>query len=323
MQKELMPLIIPSGSSGRSALCAYRASPPNRLDGMPPQVPPKSPRTESRASPRPKQVAHSASSSTSTIHSVNSSATSVSSMSGKASPQLSHHVYRTASPAYQRDGLNKGEGQSSGVPRKNPDRSGAHTPLGEPSLLAQPHISHIVGAYQDRIGRQTPPLVESSSVHREISNNPEKTGPLGLRTNPDQSGSSSRERKPEDRVKEIVRVGHVACAKPLWHHRGASEASVLNRGRPMTRGDTPLVQKLNKTALRGPPLREAKSALPTGFRVNEVSSKFLDSDLKVLKQQADERITTFEVLSIKDVSNLSKVISCSGNLRTLLNQIRS
>jgi hypothetical protein len=315
-----MPLIIPSGSSGRSALGAYRTS-PNRLDGTPPQVPPKSPRTESRASSRPKRMAHSASSSTSTLHSVNSSATSASSISGKASPQLSHHTHRTASPPHQRDGLRKREGRSSGLPSKNPDRFGGPTPLGEGSRLAQPHIPHTVGAYQDRISRQTPPLTESSSIYREILNNPEQIAPLRLRTNLDQTEGSSRERNYDDRVNGGGILGYAACETPLWHQRGTSEASVLNRGRPMTRGDTSLVQKLNKTALRGPPLSEAKSAVPTGFRVNEVSSKFLDSDLRILKQQADERIKTYEVLAVKDVANLSKVSSRSGDSRTSLIQL--
>ena len=71
--KELKPLIIPVGAGSQ---VRDEVSSAHSIDGMiaiPPEVPPKSPRTESRASPRIKKPPHSANSSISTVNSVASS----------------------------------------------------------------------------------------------------------------------------------------------------------------------------------------------------------------------------------------------------------
>ncbi len=320
MQKELLPLMIPAYSPVQSAQCAYRKSPSIEVDETPPQVPPKSPRTESRASPRPKQIAHSASSSTSTLHSMSSSATSVSSVSGKASPQNPHHPYRAGSPVPQRSGPIHGEGQSPGLSVRSLDRFGRYTPPCSPLGRPRP-----VGTSmrQDRAGSRTPPLVRSSSSDPETLTESEQYSTLGWTANPNRMGSSGRERKREEAVKEEIVVGQVTSGKLIWHQRGASEASILDPYRSTTRGDSFLVRKLSKAALRGPSLSEDRSWLPTGFPVKQVSGKLLDSDLKLLKEQADERIKGFEVLSVQDVSNLSKVSSCSGGSETSMTGPRS
>lgn len=320
MQKELMPLIIPSVSPSRSIVSEERTAIPDGKDETPPTVPPKSPRTESRASPRPKQMAHSASSSTSTLHSMSSQATSVSSVSGKSSPQPFHNLHRAGSPASQRGGLYDSEGQSSGVSPRNRDRYGRDTPPRAESPLVQPSISHPTGAlaHQDGIGRQTPPLVRSFSSDKAISTSSDQKATLGLKMKLDRVGSTLRAQKPEELTKEKITFGHVASGKPLWHQRGSSEASVLHRGRPGVREEAPVVQKPSRTALKGPSLSEEKTVLPTGFKVKEVSGKLLESDLKVLKAQADEQVMNFEVLSVKDVSNLSKVCEFRGSPWTSL-----
>lgn len=304
MQKELMPLIIPSGSPARSVVCEYRTARPDGQDETPPQVPPKSPRTESRASPRPKQMAHSASSSTSTLHSISSSATSVSSASGKCSPLPFHNPHRAGTPLLQRCGLTNGEGQSSGVPSRNLDRFGRHTP----PRAESPHTTIGASVHEDCIGRQMPPLVRSLSSDPELLRSKEHNATLASRPNLDRTGASWRAQKREEPVQENhISFGHVTSGKPLWHQRGNSEASGLNRVRSTINTDTPVAQRFNRTALKGPSLSEEKTVLPRGFRVKEVSGKLHGSDLKVLKEQADEQVMTFEVLSVKDVSNLSKV----------------
>ena len=312
MQKELMPLIIPSVSPARSVACAYGMVGPDGQDEIPPQVPPKSPRTESRASPRPKQMAHSASSSTSTLHSISSTATSISSVSGKSSPQPSQGVRhvgsragsRAGSPLPQRSGLTNGEVQPSGVSLQYQDRLDESSP----PRAESPHT--ITGAlvHQDGIGRQTPPLVRSLSSDPELVRSNEHRVPLASRPNLDRVGSSWMDLKREEPIKETkIILGQVASGKPLWHQRGNSEASALNRVRSTTKTDIPVVQKLNRTALKGPKLSEEKTVLPTGFKVQGISGKLRDSELKELKKQADEQVMNFEVLSMKDVSDLSKV----------------
>lgn len=320
MQKELMPLIIPSGSPARSVICEHRTARPDEQGEIPPQVPPKSPRTESRASPRPKQMAHSASSSTSTLHSISSSATSLSSVSAKCSAQPSQGVHqagsqtgsqvgsraasRAASPLPQRGGLTNGEGQPSGALLKYQDRFGRHTP----PRAESPHTFTGAFVHQDGIGRQTPPLVRSLSSDPELLRSNKHHVTLASRPKLDRVGSSWMDLKREEPVKENkINLGHVASAKPLWHQRGNSEASALNRVRSTTKADSPAVHKLSRTELKGPTLSEEKTVLPTGFRVKEVLGKLRNSDLKELKKQADEQVMTFEILSVKDVSNLSKV----------------
>ena len=68
--EELSPLVIPLNIQSQGTIDIWTAFSSERIDDAPPQVPPKSPRTESRASPRSKKLPHSASSSTSTTYSV-------------------------------------------------------------------------------------------------------------------------------------------------------------------------------------------------------------------------------------------------------------
>lgn len=282
---------------------------PDGQDETPPEVPPKSPRTESRASPRPKQTAHSASSSTSTLHSLSSCATSVSSVSGKSSPQPFQHSHRSESPVPSRCGRNLSDGQSSGLSPKigelleRKPLPRAESPLIPPSASPTPRAS----VYQEELQGQTQSMAQSSPRDREVVPNSNRNITHRSQASRGQIESPLRASRREKLVTANLSSAHGASGHPLWHQRGVSEASGLNRGRSVVRGDTPVVQILNRTALRAPSLSEEKCTLPTGFRVAEISGKLLDSDFKVLKKQADERITAFEVLSVKDVSSLSKV----------------
>lgn len=314
MQKELMPLIIPSGSPVRNVVSEHGTVRPDGKDETPPRVPPKSPGTESRASPRPKKTAHSASSSTSTLHSTSSSATSLSNVSGKCSPQSCHSVHqagsRAGSPLLHQNSLTSGEGRSSSSLLKHPDRFGKRTP----PRAESPHAITGVFVRQDGVGKQKPPLIRSLSNDPKLLNSKEHHAPLISRPILDRAGSSWMDLKREEPVKEIF-FGHAASSKPLWHQRGHSETSTLNYVRSTTKADVSAVQRLDRTALKGPTLSEEKTALPTGFRVREVSGKLSGKDLKELKEKADEQIMTFEVLLVKDVLNLSRVRAWLGGSR--------
>ena len=78
----------------------------------------------------------------------------------------------------------------------------------------------------------------------------------------------------------------------------------------MGRGETTLLQTLGKPAFWGPPLGE-EAELPTGFRVRAIAGQMSDSQMKTLKQEADDRLDAFEVLSLRHVSDLSKVMVIS------------
>ncbi|KAL9030718.1 MAG: hypothetical protein Q9196_001190 [Gyalolechia fulgens] len=98
--KALAPLIIPPISPKDQKPVQFMSSESSeRRLALPPRVPPKSPRTESKASPRPENNQHSAHSrSVSTSHSATSSATSLSNLSGRASPRFWSGQRRTDSP---------------------------------------------------------------------------------------------------------------------------------------------------------------------------------------------------------------------------------
>lgn len=102
MTRDLAPLIIPSVSPrDQNPDQALSLESNAEKLALPPRVPPKSPRTESRASPRPGKYQHSPHSSDSTIHSATSSATSLSNLSGRASPRFLSGQRRTNSPVGQ------------------------------------------------------------------------------------------------------------------------------------------------------------------------------------------------------------------------------
>lgn len=96
------------------------------------------------------------------------------------------------------------------------------------------------------------------------------------------------------------------CATPLRHQRFASEASALPRGR-LIRKDSLAFRNHSKTSLRSPSSGKREADLPTGFKAAEAPRQVAEVELRSLRQQADERVSHFEVLQAKDVAMLSKV----------------
>lgn len=102
MARELTPLIIPSASPKDQRLKQSESSEgAGGYGALPPRVPPKSPRTESRASPRVGIAQHAAPKSASTSYSSASSATSSNNVTGRASPRLLNSLRRRESPINQ------------------------------------------------------------------------------------------------------------------------------------------------------------------------------------------------------------------------------
>lgn len=93
-----------------------------------------------------------------------------------------------------------------------------------------------------------------------------------------------------------------------WHaQRRILEPSVIDNGRPIQRGDTPLMHNLSKLMIRRSSLTSKETAMPTGTKVREASDNLPSTDLSILRQLANESVEGFEVLSMEDLSNLSKV----------------
>ena len=93
------------------------------------------------------------------------------------------------------------------------------------------------------------------------------------------------------------------------HQRGASETSILNRGRPTKRGDLSLKRTASST-LRSLSDGCETISLPEGFKPSDVSEVITIQEMRLLKENAEDQATEFEILHHKDVQMLSKV--CLG-----------
>ncbi len=239
--QELTPLVIPLSAQFQETISASTPLSQRKIDEVPPQVPPKSPRTESRASPRSKKPPHSASRSTSKTYSVASPSSAINTATGR--------LYRAQD-------------------------SNSSLNLLQTSSAEDPAVPMIPWAQK--------PEVETSPSQQK------NEYPLPVR-------STSTKGPPS------------AIKAHLWHHRGISEASVIDRGRPMKRGDTSLIRSLSKPMLRSPSVGEGSLDIPSGFKATEAPCKVPDEESRYLKKQADEQAEEFKVLPIEQVLKLSKV----------------
>lgn len=288
LQKDLARLVIASSTGSEQPIQACRDKRSDEHDDKPPQVPPKSPRTRSRASPRLRRLPHSATSSTSTIYSNTSAATSTSSLAGRTSPKPKPTPPRVESPFSQNGGLDDIKEQDSVGSRSSPSRQ--HTPPRVESPRSQPG---------DRIKKeQDAPIVLGA----------------GLKI-----GRKSGHEKRIDPAEERIPIEHGLGISKMWYQRENSEPSVIDRARPMRRGDTSLMHSLSKPMLRSTFYKGEDVEIPTGFNAREASNNVTKADLKILKQQADERVENFEMLSLKDESDLSKVYLILGQFKNAHN----
>ena len=233
--EELAPLMIPTDYQLQEPVGVGARTSSETIDDKPPQVPPKSPRTESRASPRSKKALHSANSSTSTTYSVTSPSLAINVVTGRLYTAM----------------------------ESNSSLSLLQTPNGEKS--------------EDPTSPWVGPL-----------SHPKNEYPLPVRS------TSTTRPPPTDQF-------------DMWHQTGISESSVIDRGRPMKRGDTSLIRSLSKPMLRSPSLKKGIVEIPNGFKAIEAPHKIAAAESRYLKRQADEQVKDFRVLPIKQVSKLSKV----------------
>lgn len=276
LQKDLARLVISSSTRPEQPIQACRETRSDEHDDKPPRVPPKSPRTKSRASPRPRRLPHSATSSTSTIYSNTSAATSTSSLVGRTSPKSKPTPPRVESPFSLNGGLDEIKEQDSVGCRSSPSRR--HAPSRVEGPRSQPC---------DQIKEeQDAPIVPGAGP---------KIGRI--------FGLEKRIEPAEERItmEHGLGISKMSC------QRENSEPSVIDRARPMRRGDTSLMHSVSKPMLRSTFYTGDDREIPTGFNAREASNNITKADLRILKQQADERAENFEMLSLKDKSDLSKV----------------
>ena len=241
LREELTPLVIPLSTQLAEAIDIWVTSGVEQSDDVPPQVPPKSPRTESRASPRSRKSPQFASSSTSTSYSLNSPSSATDTRAGQ---------------------LYMAQDSNSSL-----------------SLLQTPSA--------DKPRAPSAPWAQTAP-EKSLQSQPKNEYPLPVR-------STSTKGPP------------LAVKAQLWHQRGTSEPSVIDRGRPMKRGDTSLIRSLSKPLLKNPSLHRGYSDIPGGFKATEAPCRVPDAESRYLKKQANEQVEEFKVLSLKQISKLTKV----------------
>lgn len=246
-----------------------------------PQVPPKSPRTVKRAFPRPKRKPlHSATSSVSTACSTSSAETSVSSKSSMSVPtSVKEPVSKAASDSIK-------------------------------MISAEPSPCLYDG------GRPTPPHI---ATPRSLPCNPRSDGqdiwnaPLKLAESSWYRESFVSTDEASDSKEDGGGIGSLQ-----WHaQRGVLEPSVIDIRRPIQSGGTSLLHNSSKASIRRLSLTYGETAIPKRTKVQESSANLPIKDLSVLRQLANERVEGFRVLSMEDLSNLSKVCITIPLLRNI------
>ena len=271
MPKELKPLIIPRVAGSKAIIETLRPDTFNDLSTIPPEVPPKSPRTESRASPRMKKTPHSANSSVSTIHSAASTA-SGHGVKDNWSPRPLQASSRNASPSSHLRGLE--------IVCKTPPSARSEI---SPSRLRD----------YDRAASRTP-ATSWTNVGRSQSPSPPST---------------PASRKPSRSPTRFKFETEVATLDPSsYRQRGQSEPLFPNEAQrtSLRRGDTTSIHGLIRTIANGTMQYKNNFDMPIGFKASDATSRVPEAEAKALKSQADRHVERFEVLQVKDVSMLSQ-----------------
>lgn len=277
---------VTSGAEWRESFKTNKPTPSCEQLGKPPQVPPKSPKTACEASPpvppksprtvkrvfpRPKRKPlHSATSSVSTACSTSSAETSVSSKSSMCVPvSIEGPISKAAS----------------GSIKKNPAEplpclydGGRHTPPHKATPKRLPCNSR--SNEQDL--SIAPLTLAESSWYRESF------------VSTDESPESKKDKGGVDSLH-----GHA--------QRRVLENPVIDNGRPIQSGGFSLMNNLSKLTIQRPFLSSEETAIPKGTKEQEATDNLPITDLSILTQLSNQRVEGFRVLSMEDLSNLSKV----------------
>lgn len=286
---------ITSGAEWRTSFKAYSPAPSAEQDNKPPQVPPKSPKTGCRASPqvppksprtvkrafpRPKRKPlHSATGSVSTACSTSSVETSVSSKSSSCAPiSVEGPVSKAASDSIRKISADPLSCLYDGGRRTPPLKVSPRSPPCNP------------GSKTQDLSNAPLPLAESSWYRESLVSTDE-----ALESKEEKGGVYSLQRHAQRRVPEPS----------------------IDNGRPIQSGDTSLMNNLSKLTIRRPSLSSKETTIPTETKVQEANDNVPNTGLTILRQLANERVEGFEVLSMEDLSNLSKVCITVTLLRNM------
>ncbi|PVH93481.1 hypothetical protein DM02DRAFT_477384, partial [Periconia macrospinosa] len=127
--------------------------------------------------------------------------------------------------------------------------------------------------------------------------------PLSAILNPFSAGSPSSavERRGSPRVERRDPF------RSASHNRNISEASVMDRGRPIRRSNSKKLRSRTNSEAKDPNAQAPDGwQLPHGMRVAEASMRMRDSEKENLRKQALDQAEKFEVLNKRDVAATSR-----------------
>ncbi|MCJ1311656.1 hypothetical protein MMC25_005329 [Agyrium rufum] len=106
------------------------------------------------------------------------------------------------------------------------------------------------------------------------------------------------------------------------HQRAESEASILNRGRPMKRGDMSLQRNVSR-GLYMPESESFNEDLPTGIKPGIATKEMYPDELRRLRKLAEARATSYKVLREVDVTALTSELHMLDERCVYLQQTHS
>ena len=299
--KALKPLVIPSTANANLKPVQWRVDNNGEVEDVPPKVPPKSPRTESRASPRgnSSRAANAANRSLSTSTSATSATSSHSfhSFSGNPSQWSARTPIRNGSLSpTQRVLENVVAGGPSPARHESPSR--------------QLRSVDWLGAMRPRLdNRSESPSAKIRAGYNATNGAPPlpraKTSPGTPFVSSDGSLSQPRNKKSTRAETPQLDTGQ----KTVLHQRGKSEPAHLSTParRPMFKEPDPTsIYGLLQTMVRSPAHYDGQKDLPSGFRAIDATAKVPAAEMKALQRQAGKQVEKFEVLQSKDVSTLTQ-----------------
>ena len=250
-----------------------------RLNEQPPRVPPKSPRTLMRAFPAPRPGVTS-SGTPSTAHTANSS---ISSITPIETPiiALTNAVW---SPREH-------------IPSPPPPTTPNLSPLMQPDESLEQLDSKsedVTKASKSEVGvtkKDQSPAPDRPLV-LQILNSVRPTRSDSLPIEVDFKAAS-----PE--------FDHLASQ----HQRMVSESSVMNRGRPMKRGDVSLQRSVSR-GLKMAFINGSFPELPKGYKKGQVNEAIDNEELRGLHRDAEEQVLDYKVLTQLQIANLNQVRIC-------------
>ena len=270
------PPVLPLEPLKTDFQAAVQRRPAKTLE-QPPKVPPKSPRTLLRAFPVPKSSVTS-SDTPSTSHTANSSISSI----GPTETPMTATTNTAWSPMEQ---------------------------IASPSLLRPESESPIVHSGQSsrQTDREAAVALNDGSNSKDVEDRAMEMQPTFLPRNAYTGGSIKHSRSNSSLAATISSsVSSSSTQLQGQHQRMTSDSSVLNRGRPMKRGDVTLQRSVSRS-LKMALINGSFAELPRGYRKGQIPYAVLNGELFGLRRDAEEHVSGYEVLTQLQIANLNQV----------------